>query len=178
MSVEEDKLALEREKFEFERDLENRKLAQETRNRIISSLGIGIPVLVAGIGLIGTLLTTRANNDSEFRLKAAELALSDALGPSTIRQRAQALRDLFPDRLPANFADEITGGQYLLGTADEFRWQMLQQAAAKADCAAQVVGLWRDVLGPGKQRDDGHLEWLASLEVDSCPSPPAAAAQP
>jgi hypothetical protein len=170
-ALERDRLELERAKFESDRSLGERRLRQERVDRYVTVAGIAIPILVAGLALWGNLQTAKTNADSEFRLKAAELSLTGAIGPSTIRQRAQALRDLFPDRLPADFANDITGGEFLLGTPDEFRLRILEDAASKAQCAEQVIGLWRDVLGPGKGPDEGYLEWLADLELDSCPAP-------
>jgi hypothetical protein len=170
LALERDKLELERVRFESDRELAARRLHQERVDRYVTLGGIAVPILIAAIGLWGNAQAAKTNGDSEFRLKAAELALSGAIGPSTIRQRAQALRDLFPDRLPEQFADQITGGQFLLGTADEFRLRMLEDAVPKAQCAEQVVGLWRDVLGPGKRPDRGRLEWLGELRLDACPN--------
>jgi hypothetical protein len=117
LDLENRKLELEREKYQSTLDLENRKLMEEqTKNKNtlaleekklmeeqtknwISSLAIGIPILVAAATIIVGVISQRAQAQSAFELKVAEIAMN-APGPAEVFNRAELLCEIFSTRLP------------------------------------------------------------------------------
>lgn len=141
-----DALKLEREKFEYQKDLERQKLEVERLKAWSTGGSILIPLI---LGVSTLAWQTRSANKLKdrdakdlFDLKAAEIIFKT---DSTIgsRNRARALTALFPDRLPSDFGEtfepkKFQGG----GPRYEARLEVFKAACEKVSTPNEVYRIW------------------------------------
>jgi len=117
--VEREKVMIEREKLQIERE----RLKLERFKSWWTSASIIIPIVVAATGIAFSVwsLNQQARTQSaiqaqqaksQFEIKAAEIVMSSE-GPIRAHAKAKALAELFPDRLPENFAASFEPERYL-----------------------------------------------------------------
>ncbi|HZR55748.1 MAG TPA: hypothetical protein VFA74_02655 [Terriglobales bacterium] len=161
-------LALERERLEFERQkfaeeaaaeqqklkLEQAKLDQEKSTASQTALLSLVPFLAA----IGTLAYSiwsfrtqikeqgRLQNETaalQFQMKAAEIAFAGSRTPEAVHNRAKALKTLFGDRLPADFATKfdpgVVGGNKEVAEAKQFFLELLLKHPERS---GETADLW------------------------------------
>jgi hypothetical protein len=116
---EREKIMIEREKLNIERE----KLKLERFKSWWTGISIVIPIIVAVAGIFFSIwsLNQQAKLQSEiqaqqersqFEIKAAEIVMSSE-GPIKAQAKARALANLFPDRLPPNFAASFNPALYI-----------------------------------------------------------------
>ena len=129
LALQRERLELDKQKFAVETEtqqqrlrIDQAKLDQDQTNARRTALLSLAPLLAA----IGTLLysiwsfrkqielQTKLQNEasqSQFQMKAAEIAFAGAKTPEAVQNRANALKALFEDRLPHNFATMFDASQ-------------------------------------------------------------------
>ncbi len=111
------RLKLENEQALFNRRIEVEKLEVERMKAWITGASLMVPLMVAAItfalGVRNQNQQARlqreaqeANERAQFEIKAAELVM-DANGPVGSKNKARALLQLFPNRLPADFVESF-----------------------------------------------------------------------
>lgn len=100
---------LERDKLE----LEKRKLRVEWAKAV----GSWIPLLAILATVALGVWELREKSRADFELKAAEIVLN-ASSPIASANKAYALKKIFPERLPANFAESFDPNSLPYGKAD------------------------------------------------------------
>jgi hypothetical protein len=134
LNLDVEKVAIEKEKLLLERD----KMKLETHKVWLTGASIFIPLLIAAISFSISFYTSaqqaklqtqlqakQAENQlamqerqakDQFELKAAEIAMN-ARTPLEAKTKAKALANLFPDRLPSNFAESFDPNLYSMQVA-------------------------------------------------------------
>jgi hypothetical protein len=132
-------LDVEREKLELERakvELEGEKLKVEKFKALWTGISIMVPLLVAvitiGFGVWSQMKQSqnqfeiqklqaeiqselqRQQARSQFEIKAAEIVMNTET-PLGAQTKAKALANMFPDRLPSNFAASFDPDSYSIG---------------------------------------------------------------
>ena len=161
LALQRERLELDRQKFAGESAAEKQKLQidqakldQEKTNAHLTAIVSLLPLLAA----IGTLVysiwsfrqqiaqQSRLQNEAaqlQFQIKAAEIAFAGAKTPEAVQNRSQALKALFGDRLPPNFAhgfDPLTaGGGKEVPEAKQFFLELLLKYPQRA---VEITNLW------------------------------------
>jgi hypothetical protein len=153
-------LALEQLKFEFYKELENKKLEMEEKKTwlttisILSPIGLGLMVLALQLWSTHRLRQRQVSED--FELKAAEIVLQ-AENPGIARNKALALAALFPARLPSKFAEHFDPKKFI-GPTITPKYEVFRAASAKAQTPQEIFRIWH-LLFPG----DGWVKALVDL---------------
>jgi hypothetical protein len=163
-----DNLAVQHERLEFDRQkfaeetaaeqqrlkMEQTKLDQEKSAAHSTALLSSLPLLAA----IGTLVysiwsfrtqiaqQSRLQNETaqlQFQMKAAEIAFAGSRTPEAVHNRAKALKTLFGDRLPADFATKfdptLVGGNKEVAEAKQFFLELLLKHPERS---GETADLW------------------------------------
>lgn len=149
---------LEKQRLEVERqrlELERKRLDMERTNRLVTLGAVAVPLVVAW-------LTLRAQARSAFDLKAAELVLG-APSPWAAEARAAVLQQLFPRRLPANFAQSFDKRNFPGARKYEMKLEILRQLIEHPDRKGAILEDWQRAF-PGDA-------WIGELGV--APADPA-----
>ncbi len=135
----------------------NIDLARERRQRLASGerddrrtrllvLAIGGPLTVMALTLIVMALNVREQNRMNFQLRAAELVMRErpSVSPET---SASALRSLFGDRLPNDFASHFTSETFPRADIEGLRSQkeLIQLLAAHPRERGPIIDTWKRV---------------------------------
>jgi hypothetical protein len=151
-----DEIAIEQEKLR----LDERRVRVEERKAkqgFLTRVGVVIPLAVALLALAGNVWSEhRAREDriqaarDAFELKVADLVM-DTTGPFETRGRANAMKQLFPKRLGADFASSFDPEQ----ASDRKKFERDQRVAAKKellkllaehpDDRDQILSTWRQL---------------------------------
>jgi hypothetical protein len=185
-----EKLVLERRRVELQElvdsrrlDMEEKKNANEIRWGWTTRLGVLIPVFVAIVAFLQGSCVQRQQAENnfvlekfkaqenlrleelqanrDFEVKAAELVMA-AEGPAEVRGRAEALGDLFPQRLGGEFSQGLVSKLFSQLREDESREagrkkELLELLAANPQRMGRILGLWQQLYPEDK--------WAAQLEV-------------
>jgi hypothetical protein len=119
-----------------------------------TALTIIIPVLVAAATLGVGIYTQNQQARRTFELKVAELVMVD-ISPWGARNRARALKALFADTLPADFAADFNPSDFV-GHQSSKR-ELLKMIAENPGAKDIIVSSWRQLFP-----DD---EWAKDLKV-------------
>lgn len=164
-SLEEQKLDIEVKKLEHE---ERRVRVEERKARqgFWTRLGVVVPLLVAGVAFGGTWWSQHQESRDKielqelqakdgFELKVVEIVM-DTRGPFGTRNRANAIQQLFPDRLREDFASSFDPEQ----ASDRKTYNRDQRVASKKELIAllvahpdqrdQILRTWRQMF-PGDE---------------------------
>jgi hypothetical protein len=141
---------LEREKFEYQKVLEDKKLEVERLKALLTGGSILIPLLLGIFTLAwqsrtATKLKDRDAKDT-FELKAAEIVFTSDNAHGT-KNKAKALTVLFPDRFPANFGDAFEPTQFG-GPRFEAKLEVFKAACSKVESPSEVYQVWHQLF-PG-----------------------------
>jgi hypothetical protein len=149
-------LAIERERLEIERrrlSLDEQKSRTESRQQWFTRIGVVVPLLVALLVFWGNVQSDNRKADADFQIKAAEIVMNTQT-PTEAYGRARALKALFPDRLPPNFAQGFDPEKF----SDRSSFENGQRVASKKELigliAAQpeqrdlIIKLWKELF-PG-----------------------------
>lgn len=172
-----EKIAIERERLQ----LEQQKLRDERRRTLLTAGSIFVPLLIAALTFFYHIVALHqqvelahqqaelarelqvAEAQATFALKAAEIVM-DTQTPSAAKNRARALADLFPDRLPLDFPitfqisdADVYGGSPPL----EARIELFRALVEYPDRALEIHGLWSDAFPP-----EGWWLYIPSGEPD------------
>jgi hypothetical protein len=166
LELERQKLAEETREASERSQIERAKLDFEKSNAFRSLFSSMVPLLVA----LGTLAFSiysfrkqaQQQNESQeraarlqFEIKAAEIAFAGKT-PEAVANRAQALRAIFADRLPNQFAGSFQPGEHGGGkeSPDEKKF-FLELLMKYPDHKAEIFTLWQSLFGD---------EWLDRVQ--------------
>lgn len=157
-------IELARQQFEFQKELENKKLDIERQKAWLTGGSILVPLLIGSLGIylqVKSAFNLKAQEfrksqelkelefKSAFELKAAEIVLNTT-SPKAGKNKAEALQELFPGRLSPDFAEKLEqralvplGEQRPL--AFEHTQVLLQMLADNLGKETEVIELWRKV---------------------------------
>lgn len=187
--IEERKLDLERAKFEFEKEKhksETDQKRQDSRNElikaIVAAVSLGVPFLVAIIGLwaegrnrrhdeIAQRQSREKNEELQFQLKAAEIAL-DVRISAEIRPKAEALAQLFPGRLPQDFARNLDPEMIHFGLPNaEAKMELLKllsQYPGERDVTLRIWGhMFPADTGKWRRSEHPDYSWFKAILEDA-----------
>ncbi len=137
-------LKLEREKFEYQKILEDKKLEVEQLKAWLNGGSIVIPLLLGAITLAWQSRTAAKLKEREardaFELKAAEIVFTGDSARAT-KNKARALTVLFPKRLPSNFGDAFEPEKFS-GPRWEAQLEVFKAACSKVQSSEEVYKIW------------------------------------
>jgi hypothetical protein len=169
--IEREKLELEREKLDFEKQKFNVE-----RSKLRWNWSVIVTILAALATVAAATITARfgieSQNEqakSQFEIKAAEIVLQTR-SPEEASDKAKALKSLFPNRLPENFAESFDPTKLASYSPDIIseKLELLKLLEGKkAPEMKRIVELWT-ILYPEDQAGFNILENLKA----SSPSQP------
>jgi hypothetical protein len=130
------RLELEQQRVRIERE----KLAIEQYKARWTGISIFIPLLVIALTIIFNLWNQAQQARTDFALKAADIVLG-AGTPSEAAAKAKALQNLFPERLPANFAESFRAKDYS-GPSVATKKELLNLLIGHPDQKQEILRLW------------------------------------
>jgi hypothetical protein len=134
---------LEHEKIELERQriqAEFEKLKTERFKVWWTGLSILVPLLVAAITLGFSAWNQAQQAQSQFELKVAEIVMSEKSSVEA-SNKAKAFAKLFPNRLPAGFAE--TFDPYLFGGPPSApKKELLKLILEHRDQKQEIIKMW------------------------------------
>lgn len=143
-------LTLEREKFEYQKQLETQRLEIEHLKAWLTGGSILLPLL---LGVLTLAWQTRSANKLKdrdakdmFELKAAEI-LFEGDNTRATKNRAKALTVLFPGRFPEDFGDAFEPTQFG-GPRYEAKLEVFKAACSKVQTPDNVYDVWHSLF-PG-----------------------------
>jgi hypothetical protein len=151
----------------------------ERNKALISGLAIAVPITIAIIGIWHEsknrrddakreLESQQASEKLQFQLKAAEIALS-APDSGQVKQKAEALTQMFPKRLPEGWADRLDPNRFRFGPGRESRLELLKILAEYPNQRASILKIW-GYFFPGDKKGwkepDGGYSWFQAILED------------
>ena len=187
--VEQRKLDLERDKFEFEKKKYGEELVQKQRDSDhesiktwIAGVAVIVPLWVAIIGFwlesrkrrledYAQRVSREKSEELQFQLKAAEIAF-DVRNSREIQPKAAALAQLFPGRLPANFAKNLDPETIRFGPpATEAKLELLKLLAQYPTQRTVILRTWGHMFpadtGKWKSSEHPNYAWFEGVLGDS-----------
>jgi len=161
--------ALAEERFGHEQKLDQSKTSQEKRRTWITAGSIFIPLLIAALTFANASFTQERQAEdqlalqaqqaqAEFELKAADIVMASDSAAGTYN-KARAMRALFPNRLPLDFAGSFNPSDYTSSNEAgvvQSKKELLNLLADHPSERQQIIDTWK-YLFP----DD---EWVKDLE--------------
>ena len=138
-------IQLEREKFAYQKELEEKKLEVERLKAWATGGSILIPLLLGIFTLAWQSKATSLQRDRDardaFELKVADIVLS---GNNTVatKNKAKAFVALFPNKLPSNFGDAFEPEKFG-GPRYESKLEVFKAACEKVQAPEEVYEIWR-----------------------------------
>lgn len=137
-------MKLEREKFEFQIQLEAQKLEVERLKSWLTGGSIVLPLL---LGIFTLAWQTRSANRLKdrdaremFELKATEIVFRND-SPGGTKNRARALASLFPGKFPESFGDSFEPSKFG-GPSIESKVEVFKAACTKVQTPEDVYSIW------------------------------------
>ncbi|MDP9072479.1 MAG: hypothetical protein M3N68_14585 [Actinomycetota bacterium] len=145
--------------LDFEREQRRRKDVEDrdARRTRLTVLAIAIPLGVIALALVAGAFNEREQDKMDFQLRAAQAVMNER-GDATPASRARALKSLFGDGLPDDFADHFDPETY--GNADveaqvvRSKKDLMQLLADHPRERAQIIDTWKQVFPGDKWVDD------------------------
>ena len=126
---------LEREKFEV-----------EIKKVWLTAVATAVPLLIALGTVLLQLRSAHRLKEEEartgFELKAAELVLS-SYSPTAAIARARLLTQMFPQRLPKDFAESFPADIFPGTKIWELKSELLEQLSRNPSLRAQIISDWK-----------------------------------
>lgn len=145
-------LKLEREKFEYQQQLESQKLEVERLKAWLTGGSILLPLALGVFTLVWQTRTANKHKDRDakdmFELKATEI-LFEGDSTTATKNRAKALTVLFPGRFPENFGEAFEPTQFG-GPRYEAKLEVFKAACSKVQTPEEVYRIWHSIY-PGDQ---------------------------
>jgi hypothetical protein len=168
-AIERDKLQLEMERFEHQKELDKNKSGEERFRTIATSLSIFIPLIVAAITFASSsysqarqaedqLELRQIQDQAQFELQAAEIVMASD-NPAVTYNKALALEILFPNRIPSDFADEFDPGKFSSSSPAgivQSKKELLTLLAEHPEERRQILDTWKQLFPED--------EWVKELE--------------
>jgi hypothetical protein len=158
-------LRLEREKLDFQKKLEKQKLEIEQQKLWAASLSVGVPLLIGVLTLLVQGWLRRKDSRDAFELKAVEIIFS-ADNPVGTKNRAGALKGMFPERFNENFGNGFAPSQFA-GPRYQAKLEVFKAACEKAETPEEVYKIWASIF-PG----DEWIKPLVNKKPESTSSSP------
>ena len=125
--------------------IEEEKLRIQRRQVTFQGLTIGVPLLALALSIFDAGRRLDREARIQFELEAAK-AIMQAEGPAAATGRARVYEQMFPGRLPANFADRIDLRPYRNERTG--RLEFIKTVAGRGLSPSETAHLWA-ALFPG-----------------------------
>lgn len=166
--LEVEKSAFEKQKLKSTEEIEDRKLSQEKRKNVwtVISVVIAFASILASV-IIGTgniVESERLQNqatDTQFALKAAEIVLQSD-DPSINQDKANRFQELYPDRLPKDWAKNFKWEKHASENEDIKR-EVAKVIADHPERCSKTVGTYQQLF----QNDPYVLSFLARVKCST-----------
>jgi hypothetical protein len=125
--------------------LEKEKLKVERMKAIWSAISIVVPLIAATATIFYGIWSQRQQASSQFEIKAAELVMSTE-SPLQAKDKAKALRALFPDRISQEFCDSFNPGNFPNYSPDIIgaKQELLRMLVGKSQKEKQeILSVWK-----------------------------------
>jgi hypothetical protein len=128
-----------RERFDFERDLEYRKLRLEWVKAILTAIAIAAPL---GFGF----RSLKKQAQTSFELKAAELLLNSKT-PGQLEAKAKVLLRMFAGRLPKDFQTAVGDfkSEEFSGPGQEWKLELFKALNSPQTTRQEVIEIWKKI---------------------------------
>jgi hypothetical protein len=130
-------------------DLDYQRFQLEKRKNISDIVLAWVTTLSLIFGVVIPLITIAVNVNSqtkqarhEFELKAAEIVMNTT-GPTGTLNRAKAMANMFPDRLPSNFAASFDPKEYTGDNTNTPKKELIQLLVEHPDQRAKIIETWK-----------------------------------
>ena len=140
LKIELDKIELEKERLIFERE----KFKQDRANIKIALFSAFIPLLIAALSLGYNFWQEKQRADLEFQLKAAEIIMNTT-SPTGSYNRAKALIDLFPDRLPATLLESFSPAKYTATVDVDAKNKVIALIIENEDKKDEIIYMYKKI---------------------------------
>lgn len=139
--IEKEKIALEREKFLFEKE----KLKSDRISKVITILTIIIPIIICLVTYYQSTQNLKRQAEIDFELKSAEIIM-DTSNVIASYNKAQALKALFPDRIPETFAERFEPQKYGTTSSNntDSKIKLLTLIIENPDQKELVLKIWQE----------------------------------
>jgi hypothetical protein len=171
-----DAIELERQKFAFQKSLEERKLELERKNGLVSGAAVFVPLALGLLTLIwqswsSVNIKKREARDT-FEIKAADIIFKDN-STRGAKNRARALGVLFPGRIPQNIADQFDPSQFGGRIRYNEKLEIFKAACSKVQRPEDVYRIWFELFPEDKWIEDlvGHPSATSAPEPSSTSKP-------
>jgi hypothetical protein len=170
LQLEKDRLAFEKTKQAMDEQLERDRLGVERESAIWAAFGTMIPLLTA-LAALWVSLRNQARQaelqhqqaEAQFQLKAAELVVG-VTDPHLAHSRAVVLRNLFPQRFPADFEAQFEPGKFTNAIYED--WQTVAKLISEhPENKKMIAETWLKIF-PGDPK-------IAAMGQCSQPSAPS-----
>jgi hypothetical protein len=149
LSLREKELELKKQEFEFKKQeaksLENSEMLKNYAT-LASIIAIGIPVWVAAINVREQRRIADEQAKLQFRMKVAELALTNTENATQAKEKARALANLFKPSplIPDEFAEQFDPKQFQFGygSSKKKREEMIALLAQYPNQRKQILSDW------------------------------------
>lgn len=132
-----DQPELEQQKLELERE----KLKLERFKVVWTGFSILLPLLIAAGTIYFNTRSQAEQAQADFKLKAAEIVMSTS-GPSEARGKAQAMVALFPDDIPADFAEGFKSLDVGSSRISASQKALLDLIVEHPDQRNEIIDMW------------------------------------
>lgn len=161
-SAEEQRLALDRDRLEFEKQKfavetkrENDEFQKEKIQQYWSEASTMVPVIAALLTLVYGIWSFRETAKLQFFIKAAEIAFAGKT-PEAVENRAKLLKKIFGKRLPNDFPPTIEAGEHGGGKEPpEMKIAFVEMLLKYPEQGQKILSLWTTLFGDS---------WLEKVE--------------
>jgi len=140
--------------------IEYEKLRMEKLKAWLTGLSIFIPALIAIISISWQMKNAsklkQSDTKTAFQLKAAEIVLNSA-SPAAARNRAEVLRQLFPEYLPSDFAKSFDS-TILPGTRKQDKLEFLKLISQYPSLKKEIIKTWKKLFPWDDEWLNGDVE--------------------
>jgi hypothetical protein len=143
---------LDRARFEFdkqrfaaEQENEARRLAAENVKTYLSAVSIIVPILAVELTIWFTARSQREQAQVAFELKVAELAMAGSKDGYALKNKAEALKVMFGERLPPDFATHLQHKGFGFGSSNDKKIELLKLLAEKVPNEQAILRAWMNI---------------------------------
>jgi hypothetical protein len=147
LALDRDRLEFEKQKFAVETKRENDKLQNERTQQYWSSASAIVPIIAALLTLVYGIMSLRETAKLQFFIKAAEIAFAGKT-PEAVENRSKLLKKIFGTRLPDNFPPQFDPGEHGGGKEPpEGKVPFVEMLLKYPGQDQKILGLWTELFG-------------------------------